>query len=444
MTLTPASGFSTRAPDEGEQRTKQRVGKLLERDRARWMLDQPFLGSLSMRLDLVPVIDDRLPTAATDGERIFFNAHFAESLDAETRRFVLAHEIWHCAALHIPRRGRREPGLWNLAIDHETNSLLRQQGFKLPRSVVYFRRFAGMNAEVVYAALKSDRLDMKSRGPLADLHDPARQRPQDVDDPDNSPASDDPQEASESGTDNATGTTDGTKISQEANASPTASVIDPDYRPGSNPETSQCWPRQVFAAAQVHQRIQGKQPGWMKRVLNLVGAPSVPWQEVLRRFVERCAGDEYRWTRPNRRFAGQGLYLPSRTTTRLRLAVGLDVSGSTIEQIPRFMAELHAILRAFEHYEIRIVACDTQCIFDRRFDENDALPTQLELSRGGGGTDLQPVFDAIAEDEHAALVFLTDGWADPPQRPGYPVIWALTKDGDAPVHWGEVVRLDPP
>lgn len=440
---------SVRAPNEDEQLAKRRLLPMLERDRARWMLDQPFLGSLAMRLELVPVVDSRLPTAATDGERIFFSVHFAESLDASTRRFVLAHEVWHCAALHFPRRGNREPRLWNLAIDHETNSVLRQQGFDLPEDAVHFPRFVGKNAETVYAALQSDRLQKKPRGPLADLHDPARRS-----------AKEQSSVASGEGA-----STEPKGMSLADSGAEGSRVFDPDYAPGAGTETNSdsshrpeaeaarppvakiwdTWPRHVVAAAQIHKRNHGSEPGWMQEFLALVGAPSVPWQERLRRFTERCISDRYRWTRPNRRFLGQGLFLPSRDQTRrIQLAVGLDASGSTIDQVPRFMAELHDILHAFEQYTVRVVACDTRIVFDEVYDDRRPLPATLDLGEGGGGTELQPVFDAIERDDHAALVYLTDGFASAPKRPRYPVLWALTDNGQAPADWAEIIRLDPP
>ena len=106
------------------------------------------------------------------------------------------------------------------------------------------------------------------------------------------------------------------------------------------------------------------------------------------------------------------------------------------------MAELNDILRAFEHFSVRIVACDTRVVFDQVFDERQVLPRALDTTGSGGGTDLQPVFDAIESDDHAALVFLTDGFADPPEQPDYPVLWALCEEGQAPVDWGEVIQLE--
>src|SRR5690625_1883228 len=91
---------AARPLNEEEKKAKADIMPVLERDRVQLLLSQPFLGALAMRLELVPVVDGRLPTAATDGQSMFFNALFMQGLDAATRRFVMAHEIWHCAALH--------------------------------------------------------------------------------------------------------------------------------------------------------------------------------------------------------------------------------------------------------------------------------------------------------------------------------------------------------
>ena len=50
---------------------KATIAELLAQDRQKLLMKLPFTGSLVMRLDLVPVSDERLPTAATDGDRIF-------------------------------------------------------------------------------------------------------------------------------------------------------------------------------------------------------------------------------------------------------------------------------------------------------------------------------------------------------------------------------------
>jgi predicted metal-dependent peptidase len=387
---------------ESERQAKREIMPLLEYDRVQLMLTQPFLGSLAMRLELVPVVDCRLPTAATDGEHLFFNAEFMRDLDTAKRQFIMAHEVWHCAALHIPRRGKRERLGWNLAIDHETNHVLGEQGLEIPQGAVHYPEHAGDNAETVYAALQANPQLLRSRGSLADQHDPGGD--------------------------------------QEL---PASGPIDPDFLPLQGTEIWEQWPRRVTIAAQQLRYLYGHQPGWLKQLLSLVGEPAIAWQELLRRFIERSHTSEYRWTRPNRRFLTQGLILPGRHSEHLSIAVGIDVSGSTLDDLPRFLAELKGILTSFSRWTLRLVACDTRIIFDQVFSDDNPPPDDLPIG-AGGGTDLQPVIDVLADQPPSALVFLTDGYASEPSQPDFPVLWAISDQGQQPAPWGELISLPPP
>ena len=42
-------------------------------DRMKLLAWRPFIGTLAMNLELIPVVDHRCQTASTDGKRIFFN-----------------------------------------------------------------------------------------------------------------------------------------------------------------------------------------------------------------------------------------------------------------------------------------------------------------------------------------------------------------------------------
>ena len=92
-------------------------------DRMKLLGWRPFIGTLAMNLELIPVVDHRCVTASTDGKRIFFNPYFLNDLTKEERMTILAHEIWHCGLSHFSREhGRIEDHeMWNHAIDHEVN-----------------------------------------------------------------------------------------------------------------------------------------------------------------------------------------------------------------------------------------------------------------------------------------------------------------------------------
>jgi len=76
----------------------------LTRARTQLLLNQPFFGTLGLRLKLVP---GSLPTMATDGSRIVYNPVFVGELKPAELEGVLAHEVLHCAlGHHCPRRSR--------------------------------------------------------------------------------------------------------------------------------------------------------------------------------------------------------------------------------------------------------------------------------------------------------------------------------------------------
>ena len=145
---------SSSSPDATLAARKAKILELLAQDRQKLLTKLPFTGSLVMRLDLVPVSDERLPTAATDGDRIFVDIDFYAQLTAEERLFVLAHEVWHCALLHFLRRGDRNQELFNIAADLEIHFLLTDEGLKAPFVLPHDPNWKGLSAEEIYERLK--------------------------------------------------------------------------------------------------------------------------------------------------------------------------------------------------------------------------------------------------------------------------------------------------
>lgn len=391
---------SVRRPTAREEQLKREALSLWEADRMRLMLHQPFVAMLAMRLDLIPVVDDRLATACTDGERIFVNARFLHGLSPFDRVFVLAHEVWHCAARHPLRRGRREARRWNIAADHEVNALLHDEGLRLPRDCIYFPEMHGRNAEVVYASSLCDELDDTERGDLADDHEP--------------------------------------------DTSLESGVQDPDFDAFSLSGDWDNWPARVVAVAQQIERIHGELPGNIHRFVDAYRKPQVPWREVLSQFVTRTLGDERVWLPPHRRWISRGLYLPSRRGQKLEATVAIDTSGSTSGYLSLFLGELIGLAASFGRYRLRLLLCDFEIQQELVLtDETPWEPEQLDF-QGGGGTSFLPVFRHLEESDAppSALIFFTDGFGRAPRRaPPYPVLWAITPDGIPPVRWGECLRL---
>ena len=97
-----------RDTNAAEETRKQICLEQLAQDRQQLLLRWPFVGGVIMRMELVPVRDDRLDTACTDGDSIFVDIDFYSKLTKDERLFVLAHEVWHSVLLHFVRRQKRD------------------------------------------------------------------------------------------------------------------------------------------------------------------------------------------------------------------------------------------------------------------------------------------------------------------------------------------------
>lgn len=395
--------------------TKLEALRLLEQDRTMLLLDRPFLAVLAMHLDIIPVEDFRCKTMSTDGARVFVNPEFVGSRTPADRLFILAHEVWHCALQHILRgQGRQERGvyldqngetktvdLWNLAIDHEVNSLLVEDGLVLPADAVHFGDCTGLSAEEVYERLVKNLLPPRGWPDTAGVHDWDDVVPEDAD-------------------------------------------VDPDFSPLVLPDVLRGWPERVVAAAQQIERRHGTVPAGLARIVAGLRKPVIPWQELLRQYVTADIGDERSWYPCSRRYVHQGLYLPSRRGFRLEVTVAVDTSGSTSAYLPIFAAELWSLLTSFGQFRVRYLECDAYVHTDVVLDQDNPPPRGDFEFQGGGGTSFVPVFNRLAESEEPTklLIFLTDGFGDAPeQAPLYPTLWVLCPGGVQPATWGTALRL---
>lgn len=131
-------------------RIESSLERRLARARTQLLLNQPFFGTLCLRLKLAP---GPVPTMATDGRRIVYDSSFVNSLKPAELEAVLAHEVLHCALGHHCRRGQRDPQLWNQAADLAINPILIGNGFTLPSGALVDPAFYNLSAEEIYARL---------------------------------------------------------------------------------------------------------------------------------------------------------------------------------------------------------------------------------------------------------------------------------------------------
>ena len=165
----------------------------------------------------------------------------------------------------------------------------------------------------------------------------------------------------------------------------------------------------------------------------------ISWTRVLERFLQRVQHD-YVWGVPDRRMLAHDLIYPSLAGEALRVAVVIDTSGSVpAELIGAFLAEVKGLRRSVPGITGVVLYADA------------AVSSAHDLERlpppsvtGGGGTSFAPAFAYLERRRFNpdALVYLTDGDAEFPVKPRYPVIWVLPRDALAIPPWGTVVRLE--
>jgi len=189
----------------------------------------------------------------------------------------------------------------------------------------------------------------------------------------------------------------------------------------------------------------GKLPESIKRLVDDMINVVTPWHEKLERYMHAKVRDGYSWNRPNRRFVGQGMYLPGYDyIPRMgEVVVAVDTSGSlNSKDLSHFTAHINRIMETCLPEKVTVIYCDYDIGGIREYTP-DELPITLEPV-GGGGTSFKPVFDWLDSyaGEVECLVYFTDGWGDQNDldEPAIDTVWVTTDKDTFP--FGEVITFN--
>ncbi len=394
--------------------------------RTRLILDKPFLGALVLRLPLVAADPKWCKSAATNAKKLFYNQDYINALDIQETQFVLAKQALHCALSHFARRQHRIKQRWELACDYAVNPLLINDGLKAPPGTLVDDGFAGMTAEEIYHYI--DDLDNED----SDFEKQDQDRSEDQQDSLQNEEHQD-QQLQQSLEDN---------LNKEPTETPGLAPQPAELSPQEQEELSIQWQQRLAGAAQ--QAMQaGKLGGSMGRMVDFMLQPKLPWRMLLARYMTASARDDYSYSRPSSRRGGPAIF-PSLRSSQINIAVGIDISGSVNDkEMSEFITEVDAI-KGNVRARITLLPCDAELakgapwIFEPW--EEVELPARLT---GGGGTDFNPVFDWLDEQDQYPdlLVYFTDGIGSfPNNAPSFPVIWLVKGKQDVP--WGQRVQLN--
>lgn len=420
---------------------------VLATTRMNFIKDFPFAGNVSMSLDLVPTRDSRNPTAATDGRNLFFDIDFLSSLSENERMFVIGHEVYHNVLMHFARTEGRDRQLFNIATDLEVNHILRADGMSVPGGALLAEQFgfpAGLSAEEYYEMLLQNPSNLQQK--LNSLQNSGSGSP-------SGSGSQSQRNQSPVNGQFDKHVYEGDEMSKEKGPNGMADKYgklgeDPNFNPSLDKQTMERIREAAVRAAQEIERQRGDLPAHLKKLINSLTEPEVNWKEVLSQFASKCVTNDPTWNRPNRRFAHMGTFLPSHEGKMIKMAIGLDTSGSTAGDINKFLSEVHGIVTTFGNYEVDLIQCDCDIQDVAHYDDSqplDLINNHFE-AKGFGGTRMKPVFDYVAVNDLQpdVLVMFTDGYIESnlTEAPQYPVLWVLTPDStDSNIHFGEVVKF---
>ena len=395
--------------------------KQVVKARSNLVLDEPFFGSLAMRLKVEEDTSGRTETFCTDGYWLLFNPDFVDEKTPAETKTIIAHEIMHLALQHHTRRGTRDTKRWNYACDFVINDILKDAGFEMPDDACLNDKFKGMHAEEVYNHIWLPPSSQSQAGGAQGEGE-----------------GDGASEAQSAG-----GGSGGDQDKMNSNdPGRMGQIEDPKNKSGGRAseadkrKSEQDWKIAVAQAAK-EAKNQGKLPGALERFIDAVLDPEVNWKDVLREFVEQVVKGDYSWMQPNRRHISQGFYLPILHSKCLgTIVITVDTSGSVCQrELERFASEISAILNEFNGLEADVYYVDTRIAGHEHFTPDD-LPVRLN-AKGGGGTDFRPVFKRIeTEDEQPiCLIYFSDMWCNsyPEVAPDYPVLWLNTSSD---LHYG--------
>lgn len=404
---------------EEQEKNREIQYQRLKKAQIRIQGESPFFSYLSLYLKIKK--EDNLPEYAgmgvsADGSLYFSPSFCAEQTDKQLIG-CLSHEILHLAFLHLLRAGNRNHTRWNVACDIAVNYILKSNDFELPENGIIpnnYNTITILGKEILDINLKtaeqiySELPEIKSRGKNGGSNGNSK-------DDDVANGWDEHKEN--------TNQTEEEKAKEE-----------------------NVWLNRLDEAV-AYSKQRGNVPAGMERFISNLHQAKVNWKILLRKYITNGFPKDFTYTRRNKKSIASGFYIPDMIKEKINVIVGIDTSGSIGDkEISDFLSEIIGIAKCYSNnLNMRIITCDTQIHEDLEVKNNvnDILKIKC---KGGGGTQLTPIFDYINQKNYKpnVAVILTDGYCERMEKTRFQTIYVLSKNGtDTEVKdAGIVVRLE--
>lgn len=339
----------------------------LEKIRVQFLFDHPFLSVLALSLPM-QLRKNANEAFETDGMAVYVDETMAETLAEPNLKYTYAHTLLHVLLKHAFRMGKRDRKVWNRSSDIVINLLLSdfERVGERPEDEVMLEKFRDRSVEEVYNTLYEESPEGEG-----------------------TPDEENPKEQ---------------KLDLIENEGDTEAAM----------EELDTLIVQALGAAQK----QGNTPASFLEVIREVTRPKIDLETLLHSYLSESFFDKTSdFSRPNRRFIHQNLYLPGyrREQNRLDLYIALDRSMSIRRDIfSKFLGIIDSVLRISSDFSVTVVP------FDDGIDENDivtydaqeAKAPEVAFAKGNGGTEFGVLAEYLkGKDIHeSTLMILSDGF----------------------------------
>jgi predicted metal-dependent peptidase len=373
----------------------------LEKARIQFLFDHPFLSVLALSL---PTQYRKNPHEVfeTDGLSLFIDEEKAAAYEEGALKFQYAHILLHILLKHPFRMQERDPKVWNRSCDIVINLLLDEfeRVGERPEDEVMLEKFRDQSVEEVYHALYRE----SSEGEGKQDENPNRQK---------------------------------------------MDLIENEGDTEAAEEELDALIVQAMGAA----KKQGNIPAAFEEMINEVIRPKIDLQTLLHAYMSESFFDKTSdFSRPNRRYIHQGLYLPgyARERNRLNLTIALDRSMSISKEVfSKFLGIIDAILRMSSDFCVSVVPFDEKVHEELivTYDAQSARP-EIAFSKGNGGTDFESVVRYLKTDpefdQNRFLLVLSDGFFTIRSMVEQPTVFLISdkKNMKRFERYGDVVEFD--
>ena len=383
------------------------------------LLRHSFFGNLATRLTLINA-DEWCATAATDGQKFYYNSRFIMMLKPKEVEFLVAHEVLHVVYDHMGRRGDRDPQIWNIADDYCVNADLKRHKigqFITTVPCLYESKYDGKSAEEVYDDLMKNVKKISMDDLIEQLLDDHLD--------------------SEDGE----GEGDGEDGNNKGNGKGRPQLSD-EEKERIRQEVKQA----IINAASSAEA--GQLPLGVERLIKQATNPVMPWRELIQTNLTSAIRTDYSWMRPSRRGWHMDAIMPGMTPgEEIDVVVAIDMSGSISDrQAQQFLGEIGGMMDAFDGYKVHVFCFDTEVYNPQDFTSENMDSIDGYEPAGGGGTDFDAIFEYLKSIGNVPkrLICFTDGypcgsWGDPDYCD---TTWIIHGDPDPHPPFGQFALYD--